>query len=102
MGRATSIRDENRTSLSGSLCPACILIKVSTRQFCNGHGFHSLNVATYLHYTRKSASSRTSIGCRETATRSCCCRRERLVVSCKTRQYLRPIVFPSLFRLNRQ
>jgi hypothetical protein len=37
VGRATSIRDENGTALSGSLCPACVLIKVSTRQFCDGH-----------------------------------------------------------------
>jgi hypothetical protein len=53
VGRTASIGDENGTSLSGSLCPACVLIKVSTRQFRNAHGYQPFNVATWLHYNRE-------------------------------------------------
>ena len=48
MGRTASIRDKNGASFCGSLRPAGVLIKVSTRQFCNGHR-GPLDVATYLH-----------------------------------------------------
>jgi len=52
MGRTASIRNENGAPFSGSLRPAGVLIKVSTRQFCNGHYLQSFDVATWLHYNR--------------------------------------------------